>query len=77
MKIILVSDEDAKNTCKIGQGADCCIWLVMGTEGFECLYHEKHAMSLTGDTLYKRWKSGLTVAKRDGCDRMKNSKETP
>ena len=77
MKLISVSDEDAKNICKIGQGADCCIWLVMGTEGFECLYYKKHAMSLTGDTLYGRWKKGLTVAKRDGCDRMKNSKETP
>ena len=26
-----------KETCKIGQGNDCCAYLVMGTEGFECV----------------------------------------
>lgn len=25
-----------KNTCKIGQGKDCCRFLVMGGDGFEC-----------------------------------------
>ncbi len=73
MEIIPVSDEDVENICKMGHGADCCIWLVMGTKGFECLYHEKHTMSLTGDSLYERWKKGLTVAKRDGCDKMRNA----
>ncbi len=73
MKIVSVSDEDAKNICKIGQGADCCIWLVMGTKGYECLYHEKHAMPLTGYSLYERWQKGLTVAKRDSCDKMRNA----
>ena len=25
-----------KQTCKIGQGADCCKYLVCGQNGFEC-----------------------------------------
>lgn len=25
-----------KNTCKIGQGAACCRYLMVGTKGFEC-----------------------------------------
>lgn len=25
-----------KDVCKIGQGHDCCRYLVMGTKGFEC-----------------------------------------
>ena len=28
--------EHVKNVCKIGQGHDCCRYLVMGREGFEC-----------------------------------------
>ena len=73
MKIIPVSDEDAKSICKMGQGADCCIWLVMGTEGFECLYYSRDVPSLTGETLKERWEKGLTVAKRDGCDKMRGT----
>lgn len=28
--------EHVKNVCKIGQGHDCCRYLVMGAQGFEC-----------------------------------------
>lgn len=31
--------EHILNVCKIGQGHDCCRYLVMGTEGFECAKH--------------------------------------
>ncbi|GAI79791.1 unnamed protein product, partial [marine sediment metagenome] len=40
--------------------------------GFECLYHNRRGITLTGETLEGRWKAGLTVAKRDGCDKVKN-----
>ncbi len=79
LKTLPVSDEDAKELCKMGQGADCCIWLCIGTEGFECLYSRKEAgTTLLGETLKERWEKGLTVAKRNGCDRMKTlfGKET-
>lgn len=28
-----------KGTCKIGQGAECCRYLVCGAKGFECVKH--------------------------------------
>lgn len=31
--------EHIQTTCKIGQGHDCCRYLVMGPDGFSC---EKH-----------------------------------
>lgn len=62
---IFPTDEEIKTHCGIGQGADCCIWLLVGSQ-FECCYHNKPY------TLLKRWEDGLTVAKRDGCDKVKN-----
>ena len=74
MEVIPVSREDAINVCKLGQGADCCIWLVMGPVGFECLYHNRsEGRNLLGETLEERWKAGKTVAKRDGCDKMRSA----
>lgn len=71
MRVIPVSDEDAIKVCKLGQQADCCIWLVAGSKGFECIYYSKDARSLTGESIKERWEKGLTVAKRDGCDKVK------
>ena len=72
-KLTKLRREDAINTCKLGQGADCCIWLVMGSDSFECLYHDRDTgHNLLGETLRERWEKGLTIAKRDGCDRMRN-----
>lgn len=31
-----ISMDKVKEVCKIGQGADCCKYLMMGTIGFEC-----------------------------------------
>lgn len=74
LNIVPVSREDAINICKLGQGADCCVWLVVGSEGFECMYYDKDAgQNLVGETLRERWHKGLTVAKRDGCDKMRSS----
>ena len=73
MVTIFVTRECAIDTCKLGQGADCCIWLVMGSKGFECLYYNRsEGQNLEGETLEERWKAGKTVAKRDGCDGMKS-----
>ncbi len=63
---IYPSDEEVKSLCKIGQGADTCIWLVMSPDGWECTcLHRPHA-------LLDRWEKGLTVAKRNGCDPVNN-----
>jgi len=67
-RIFSLSREEVKKLCQPGEGADTCIWLVVGGEGFECLYFNRRAVSLTGEILEERWRKGLTVAKRDGCD---------
>jgi len=66
-RIIQLDIEEVKTLCRPGEGADTCIWLVVG-KGFECLYFNRRAVSLTGEILEERWRKGLTVAKRDGCE---------
>ena len=66
---IFLDREEAIKLCRPGAGADTCIWLVVGADGFECLYYHRHeGHNLEGETLEQRWKAGKTVAKRDGCD---------
>ena len=62
--ILLDKDEFIK-LCKPGEGDNTCIWLLVGTEGFECRYYNRP----TG--LVSRWRQGYTVAKRDGCEEVK------
>ena len=74
-KIISLDREEALKLCRPGAGADTCIWLVMGTDGWECLYYCRgEGVNLLGETLEERWKKGLTVAKRDGCDVVRSLK---
>ena len=68
--IISLDDEEVKQLCRPGAGADTCIWLVMGTEGWECLYFCRDAPNLEGETLRQRWETGQTVAKRDRCPEL-------
>jgi len=70
-RIIQLDIEEVKRLCRPGAGADTCIWLVVGGEGLECLYYNRGAVSLTGERLDERWRKGLTVAKRDGCNVIK------
>ena len=62
---IYLSAQELKEFCKLGQGADTCIWAVAGTKGFQCSYYNKNS------DLMDRWKQGDTVAKRDGCDKVR------
>ena len=69
---ILLDKEEVKRLCRPGAGADTCIWLVMGQDGFECLYFNRaEGRNLEGETLEERWKAGRTVAKRDGCEEIR------
>lgn len=63
---IILKPEEMKYLCKPGEGANTCIWLVLGSEGFECTYLNKPI------SLYEKWRAGKTVAKRDGCAFVKN-----
>jgi len=62
---ILLDKEEFLKLCKPGEGADTCIWLVAGSEGFECRYYSRP----TG--LVSRWNQGSTVAKRNGCSEVR------
>lgn len=64
---IFPDKEEIKEICKIGQGADCCIFLVVGSK-FECCYHNRFGL---GDLL-ERARAGLTNARREGCEKVKN-----
>jgi len=67
-RIFSLTTDEVQKLCRPGAGADTCIWLVCGAEGFECVYFIRaEGRNLEGETLEERWKAGKTVAKRDGC----------
>lgn len=70
-KEIFLTRLEALELCKLGQGEDTCVWLAVGANGLECLYFNRGGITLTGETLEERWKAGKTVAKRDGCVKIK------
>lgn len=64
---IFPTKEEIKEYCKIGQGADCCLFLVVGSE-FECCYYNRGPVL----GLIERARKGLTNARREGCDKVAN-----
>lgn len=72
-KSIFLDKDEVLQLCRPGAGADTCIWLVVGPKGFECLYFNRfEGRNLEGETLVERWEAGKTVAKRDGCDKVRS-----
>lgn len=55
--------EHIKEVCKIGQGHQCCRYLVMGGKGFECAKHTELKMLL--DT---RVATETITARGDNCE---------
>ena len=53
-----------KEVCKIGRGAACCKYLVMGTEGFECM----KANPANKAIIDKNWELTEHVAQGDNCE---------
>lgn len=41
-----IEDSKIKDICKIGQGKDCCRYLVMGANGFECMKTHRAAKAI-------------------------------
>lgn len=52
------------NVCRIGQGADCCKYLVMGAHGFKCMKINESTKVLIDDN----WVRNHHVAQGDNCD---------
>jgi len=55
--------EHVKNVCKIGQGHDCCRYLVVGPNGFECMKNTSLA-----PVLDKRVTDETISARGDNCE---------
>ena len=63
---IMLGAKEMKHLCTPSKEADTCVWLVLGPDGFECTCLNRPP------SLLNRWRAGNTVAKRDGCDFVKN-----
>lgn len=62
-------NDKLKNTCKIGQKAKCCRYLVAAAEGFECA-----KLTEVKAEIDSRVKQGLFTAKGDNCLGIDNDK---
>ena len=54
--------DEAKQVCRVGQGARCCAFLVMSPTGFECIRLSYPANS----TIFSRLENGTMNAKGEG-----------
>lgn len=52
-----------KSVCKIGQGAACCKYLVVGSDGFECM---KTDIANKG-IIDRAWERDPHIAQGDNC----------
>lgn len=52
-------EHDVAMKCGVGEGANCCIFLTVGADGWNCEQRSELA-----DMLYRRAKSGTTSARR-------------
>lgn len=60
---IILSKEEAKSICKLGQKEKCCAFLVISSKGFECIRMSHPANS----TIFERLEKGTMNAKGEGC----------
>lgn len=59
---IFLTDHEAKEICKVGQGEECCAFVAVGGDGFQCM-----RMSFpTSSTIIDRLKKGTMTAKGKG-----------
>ena len=61
-KPLKIPMEEVKTICKLGQGTECCRYLVCGTSGFECVKGTD-----TGRFLDSRVAKGTITARGDNC----------
>jgi hypothetical protein len=60
--------DQVKNICRIGQGANCCKYLVIGQDGFECMKVNKDDKIVVDES----WKRYEHVAQGDNCEGVKD-----
>ena len=59
---VRLTDNETRDICKLGKGSECCAFLVVGSNGFECI-----RMSYpTNSSIFSRLKEGTMNAKGEG-----------
>jgi hypothetical protein len=59
---VRMTGDEVKEICKLGKGAECCAFLVCGSNGFECI-----RMSYPNNsTIFARLEAGTMNAKGEG-----------
>ena len=59
---VKMSGQEAKEICNLGKGEKCCAFLVVGSDGFECI-----RMSYPSNgVIFKRLENGTMNAKGEG-----------
>ena len=53
-----------KDVCRIGEGADCCRFIVGGGGGLQCAKHEPVLV----EQILRRVDAGLFTARGDNCE---------
>ena len=62
----VIDNRELRELCRIGQGAECCRFLMCGAGGFECGKHTEFA-----DILNQRVEIGDMNARGDNCEGKK------
>ena len=70
---VKLTDEEVKSICKLGQGPECCAFLVVGAKGFECIRMSYPANS----SIFSRLEKGTMNAKGEGGWKGCAWEETP
>lgn len=58
-----ITYQQLKEVCKIGQGNECCRYLIVGPKGFGCAKHTD-----LRDCIDSRVDEGIMVARSDNCE---------
>ena len=62
-----MTNKQVEEVCKIGQGNDCCRYLLAGSEGFEC-----GKLTELKSVLDKRVTENTIIAQGDNCEGIKS-----
>jgi len=60
--IVKMTNDEAKDICRLGQGEKCCAFLVVSREGFECL----RMAYPDNSSIFSRLENGTMKAKGEG-----------
>jgi len=75
LQVITLTDDQATYTCKLSKGEECCGFLILGKDGFECAKSSEEL----GKLLLKRLVDGTSNAKGfgewEGCIWKKRNKK--